>query len=621
MRLVNVRRELGRLVGGRDLEKDLAASEASRQNAIRQRDEAETARWDAVRQREAAEAARWDAVRQREELDATVQALALRTAIIDPAGRPSIEMVIAQTEDFNVRMAKADAREANRMINDEGLSIYLALLLHPDLPHLPSVRRRLLLSSQIREPVMASGNHNALVLAHAFALLLERVLRLEAPDLFEAIHLYDSIYGLCWVAARSLLDMAPFDRLAVRPFSAFLAGKFAPTTGRPRPPGPRRRVCYCCHYVHRARGNAVQPIMIDLIRAHLRERGDLDEVFVYAVQFHDPAYVDEIRALGATIRVFSTWQDLAEVERLRAQFDVDQIDVAITEIASGVMSYVYASRAAPLQFWLEMGYPYWSVVGLDWVFLGHKVHQPHFGIKPQAWSLIRYQHDITAVLTPASPFVIDEIRAHYPAGARLIGTFARLTKITLDFMRIVEEILRRRDDAVMLIAGAGDPTLILDVCDRSRFRSRIFVIEDYVEIGEHGPILDVFLDTFPFCGGNAIREVQSLGVPVVSMLTDDWPDLVKQERDHELIAENVDDYVGRVLRLLADPEYHEARRVRAREIACHKYGTHENFAVIADIIDQLSPGRKGDTHGVGVAPFAADRLEVAEMRPRCCVVP
>lgn len=39
----------------------------------------------------------------------------------------------------------------------------------------------------------------------------------------------------------------------------------------------------------------------------------------------------------------------------------DGIEVRFTDVGTAVSTYVFSRRAAPVQMWMEMGYPFWSI--------------------------------------------------------------------------------------------------------------------------------------------------------------------------------------------------------------------------------------------------------------------
>ena len=75
-------------------------------------------------------------------------------------------------------------------------------------------------------------------------------------------------------------------------------------------------------------------------------------------------------------------------------------------------------------------------------------------------------------------------------------------------------------------------------------------------MGIYSQIIDVFLDTFPFVGGLACRDIMSHGKPVVSLLSGEWDVLLRSERLDYLLAESCEDYVSIVKRLLNDADFY-----------------------------------------------------------------
>lgn len=502
----------------------------------------------------------------------------------------TVDDLIDDLAEFGDRLHDAGGLDAaNRLIDRNGLNLYLRIMLHPDLGSLTSERRRAALRTIISQ-MMSQGNRHSRLIAHGFSVMLERRLQESEPDLLEVIELYDANYSLNWVAACDFVEMAQFDAQAVHPVAAYfrrLAAKATAGSLVIGPRGRRRRICYCCHNADLRQANAVGPILLAMMKDHAARYREDHEIYLYAVQWFDDGFLDALRDVGITVRAFSTANNRAETERLRGQFAADRIDVVLTDQASGLMTYLYESRVAPLQLWLEMGFPFWSIANLDWTFLGHKGHRPYFGVRADTCSLIRYREDSDRRIKPPDPAALAALREEFPENARLLGGFGRFTKIREDYLKAAELILTACPTAHLVIAGNGDPGLIHTFLAQSPMAPQVRVIERYVDIGLYGSLIEIFLDTFPFCGGNTVREILSLGKPVVAHRTDDWPDLIENGRDPELVADTTVEYARIALRLLGDAEYYRSRQQEALRIAVREHQPEETTTEVYSVIEQL----------------------------------
>ncbi len=555
-----------------------AAAEARRRKLDARREDTEQAHRRTVSQNEALHERLLEARRQQAEIDA------------DPASLP---LLIHRLRRLNERIRSlTGAEEANRLVERDGLGLYLPTLLHPGMAALPVDERRAVMRN-ICSVIMMRGNRHAPLVGYGLAAMLERVLAAPEPDLSEILEIYDALYGLFWVAAANLAQMAPFDDCAVRPVARYLRERQfrdrATPLLPPAPAGRRLRVCYCAHYATWDRGNAVGPLVWSIVKYHRQLFGVDHELHLYAVQFFDDRFLDETRSLGVTVRAFPGSGTPEYLERLSEQFAADAFDVVLTDIASGAMTYIYESRVAPLQMWLEMGYPYWSIENLDWTFLGCKNHQPHFGVRGDACGLIRFRQDPSQALTPVDAATLAALRGDYPPGAPLFGVFGRLTKLTYDYLAVAEAILAACPAAHLIIAGNGDANPINRYFDGSAAATRVHVFDSHVDLTAYGALIDVFLDTFPFPGGNTVREILSLGKPVVAFDSEDWPDVIAQERDPQLVAHTAADYVTKAVQLLDDPGHYAERSHAAQALAAQRFSPEETVAEIGRVLARFTP--------------------------------
>ncbi len=487
---------------------------------------------------------------------------------------------------------KADLSAQNAAINEDILQRYLFVLTDRHFRSLPFDMQQATLE-RIFLQLISTGNRNAHLVGKAMAKLFGEYLADDDIDVYALMKVYDYLYGLYWVGASELASMSQFDRDVVIKFSDYLRRRHRQPPGRifrENLPDRKLRVCYFCHYAHFDRGNAVGPHVLSLARAHSVFNDSEYDVYLYCVQWYKEAFLQALQDTRVTVRTFGTGTNIREVESIRQAAARDEIDVVITDIASGVATYLFELRVAPIQMWIEFGFPYWSIANLDWAFLSHKRYRGDFGVDPRRCSPLRLRQQATTMVKQADEGAVAEARSEFPEGAELFGVFGRFAKITDDLLFLVERILMERADAHIVIAGTGDPTHIERFLERRPIRERVLLHQEYVDINVWGRVIDAYLDTFPFCGGNACREVMMFGKPVVSMYSRDWPGLSTESRDAELVVHTHDDYVKKALRLMRDEAFYESRSAFARELASEETVVKETVEEITRVIRQLVPG-------------------------------
>jgi glycosyltransferase involved in cell wall biosynthesis len=135
---------------------------------------------------------------------------------------------------------------------------------------------------------------------------------------------------------------------------------------------------------------------------------------------------------------------------------------------------------------------------------------------------------------------------------------------------IAGELLERLPETHLLIVGTGDDRSVREFVDDPRAKGRVTFWHRNVDLNVYGRLIDVMLDTFPFVGGNACREVAIHGKPVVSMRSVDWNRLLTKERDPVLLASSPEEYIQMVTRLVRDEHFYKECGEAARTITLER---------------------------------------------------
>jgi len=188
---------------------------------------------------------------------------------------------------------------------------------------------------------------------------------------------------------------------------------------------------------------------------------------------------------------------------------------------------------------------------------------------------------------------LDRASRTVPAGRFILASFARKVKASEEFLRVVRRLLIEIPESHFLFVGTGTSPSVETFRSDSSLRSRITVINENVDLNVYGRIVDVVLDTFPFVGMVALREIGVHGKPTVSMLAGDRDRCVREERDPLLIAKSADEYVALVKRLFRDRGFYSSRAQAAREFVGAYTGTSETVDGIEDGIRELRRRRRG----------------------------
>ena len=305
------------------------------------------------------------------------------------------------------------------------------------------------------DSLIAGAHPDALAVAEVIALDFREELRDPGLPLDVACRYYDILYGLYWCGAQRFTDMARFDSKAVIPFAEWLRRHYPPLPAS-RPllqPGQPLRVGYLCTYAHLERGNAIAPLVRSIVVEHAR-RPDR-HVFMYCVQWSSPDFVAGFAETGVTVRDLPQGDTYASLDGIVDAIRADGIDVLITDVGSAVATYVFSRRAAPVQMWAEMGYLFWSIGDLDWVLLSGRDHQGYYGIPGNRWSPTIDRCSSDMLVRKVTDAQVEAARRVVTPGGFVMACFARLTKLTPQYLRMVRRLLRDIPMARFLLVGGG----------------------------------------------------------------------------------------------------------------------------------------------------------------------
>jgi hypothetical protein len=396
----------------------------------------------------------------------------------------------------------------------------------------------------------------------------KRLLLNAEVDLAQACRVHDALWGMWWCAAASLDDMRPIHGHVCLPFHDFLERRDLVQKNQRLAVGdqPRLRVGYLMHYAHGERGNAVAPLIVSLARAHagLPDR----EIFVYAVQWVDKSWLASSFA-GSRVATRNVAQK-DTYDRLDQLFDAlrsDEIDVIVADVTSSIVSVLFARRVAPVQIRLDLGLPYWFQPEIDLVLLSGKRWRDCYPYEQSRAVEVKLSQDRESFFRIPDEHEVGLAKAELPAGALTLGVFSRLSKITPAYLGIIRRVLLRNPQTHFLVGGTGDPRMVQEFMAAPELEGRVTFLHRNVDLAVYGRAIDVFVDTFPFIGALACREIAAQNVPVLSLRSNEWGLKQEQDRDPLSIAEDEPAFLRLIERTLFDREFRHQRGVAAAAAA------------------------------------------------------
>ena len=436
-------------------------------------------------------------------------------------------------------------------------------------------------AKQAFDTLIAGAHPDALAVAEVVALDFREALRDPGLPLDVACRYYDILYGLYWCGAQRFTDMARFDTKAVIPFAEWLRSRYMPrSTPRDLPCYEQPlRVGYLSTYGYLAKENAIAKIYTPIILQHAQH---LDrKVFLYCVGYSTQEYLRQFEGTQVTVRDFPQESRYDSIDTISNNIQTDNLDILITDVGSAVASVLFVQRVAPIQMWIDHGYPFWSIDELDWVMLPQKDFESYFGISQYRHSPITFRSDHRQLLEQVDDQAVQEARSFFPENAFILAFFGRKVKISKEYINAVREILIKIPRAYFLAAGTGRSSELEKLSNDPYVSNRVAILPHAIDIRVYGNIVDIFLDTFPFYGGVAVREMQTFGVPVVSLMVGQWDRILREDRVQELVSSNINEYIDITCKLCTDNEFYSRAKAKTYELS----KTYLNYHTLIDEVE------------------------------------
>ncbi|WP_294331448.1 hypothetical protein [uncultured Sphingomonas sp.] len=418
---------------------------------------------------------------------------------------------------------------------------------------------------QVGWPAVQQGERTMLeALYRDFTMLFPRFL-IDRSDVDRAADLYTLVHILLWRGTQNLTELKRFNTDVVVPFAHYLAQHFPKQPPRPATEGvPRIAVLSETSDLFSTNAVAKTTVSLMLGQHEIRDPGDWP--FLYCIKQPVQNLWDFAAETGLRVRDLSRPTPSQMTEAIVAQLEADAIDILIADSNCAVATMVLQQRPCRVQAFHENGFAPWAIPELDLAFLG--ITKPSEGLFDARVAMHETPRNTAAVFHRAArpQEQVDALRAVLCAGSGvpqpsvIYGFYGRMAKITPDYMAIVEAILARDPQAIFFAGGTGSIAMIVERRSASPVGDRIILYDEFIDGHLVSEAIDVFLDTFPFPGGNACLEAQAHGVPVVWMTPapDSEMQLVLTLRDEQLKARDAAQFVDLSLQLV------EAERRRDR---------------------------------------------------------
>ncbi|WP_313540068.1 hypothetical protein [Sphingomonas sp.] len=412
----------------------------------------------------------------------------------------------------------------------------------------------------------------------------------DAADVDRAADLYTLVHILLWRSTQNLGELKRFNADVVLPFAGYLSRHFAT---RPLGPATRAipRIAYLSETSDLFSANAVAKTTVSLMLGQHAIRDAEDWPFLYCIKQPVQNLWDFARETGLRVRDMSRPTPSQMTQAILSQLAADEIDILIADSNCAVATMVLQQRPCRVQAFHENGFAPWAIPELDLAFMG--ITKPSSSLFGDRVAMHETPRNTAAIFhcVERPRAQVDALRNVICAGtgiaqpSTIYGFYGRMAKITPAYMALVEEILARDPQAIFFAGGTGSIAMIVERRAASPVGDRIILYDEFIDGHLVSGCIDVFLDTFPFPGGNACLEAQAHGVPVVWMQPD--PDgemhLVFTLRDERLKARDDADFVSLALQL-ADRDARKEHGRFAQELAARYGNMTEQARIVEDLL-------------------------------------
>ncbi|MBI2383236.1 MAG: glycosyltransferase, partial [Gammaproteobacteria bacterium] len=380
--------------------------------------------------------------------------------------------------------------------------------------------------------------------------------------------------------------MAYLNRSLCQPYFHYLERVY-PASSKPRilQSGRPRRIGYLTWSSQLEGSYALGRVVYSIARGHSETIGEQNRIFVYS-QNQSSAHTE--RAFAAVPGV--TFRDLHKITDIAgkvAAIAADKIDALVLSGFDADSLRIVQARPASVQLYMPLGMHPMAAPFFDGYLLYENLaaDAPALGVPMEHAKILPWTLDAQFLCPGRSEAEIARARKSLPAGKPVFAVFCRMEKATIGFLETMAEILQRLPEAALVIAGPNDRSRIFDFFSSRRLSDRVSLPGE-VDPHAYHHLIDVFVDTFPMCGGLAPIEAMAKGIPTV-FLDGAGTESSRGLRDPELRARDRAHYVELAVRLASDADFLAKRRDAARSIAANASRVGDTARAIVEHIEAL----------------------------------
>lgn len=375
--------------------------------------------------------------------------------------------------------------------------------------------------------------------------------------------------------------------------------------------------------------NSPSKVEYSLLKA-LRENKHFsaeNEIIIYSLaliekSLDDQKLIGELKEMGYTVKE-KAFQSLdtgmsyqSHLKRAMAvREDICSEGIGIMICATNnfpEVSFLFSTRTATRQIYWSHGNNAYDLLGIDQRITHFVPESPQHRFKPLFIPMDRQRF----YLPERDARLIRETREQFPPDAFILGVVGRLVKVNSDdYLSVVARVMKEVPNTVFIAAGSGDIPGLRSKVESLGISDR-FYTPGFVDPNVYDYIIDLWLDTFPLKGGEAVEEYRAKGgVCMVNTSNPDFktevmdafennPDIKSfvdrfgyadslWEEDGEFLglaryADSLDEYVRKTVRMILDKPLREKYSILATQQMEYEYQIAKERCVreFQNLVDQ-----------------------------------
>ncbi|WP_417333254.1 glycosyltransferase [Halarcobacter sp.] len=185
--------------------------------------------------------------------------------------------------------------------------------------------------------------------------------------------------------------------------------------------------------------------------------------------------------------------------KLREYIIAEDIDVLIGMNARPEYNFLFTTRTAPLQIYWSHGNHAYNIEEID-KKITHCIFEKELDFEQITIPLDKKNN------SSFDNIKIKEIRECFPLNTFILGSIGRLVKIdNYDYLETVAKIMKDNPNTIFIACGSGDQKGIQEKIEELGIKDRFYFV-GYVDPHLYGSVIDLYLDSFPFRGGESFQE-------------------------------------------------------------------------------------------------------------------